>query len=152
MKRIIVLALAVAFAPAAVAQLYKYVDKDGKTVYSDQPPPNVESKQVNVPAGRSAPPAAPAASGKTAVERDKDLEKSRKEAREKADKQAKAAERDQQAEQRCAAARERHAALSEGGRIYKTDEKGERVFMDDAEIEAGRVRSRREMDEACKKS
>lgn len=151
MKRIIVLAIAMALAPAASAQLYKYVDEKGKTVYSDQPPVNVDSKQVNVPAGRSAA-AAPAAAPKTAVERDKELEKSRKETREKADKQAKAAERDQQAEQRCAASRERYAAFAEGGRIYKINEKGERVFMDDAELESGRERSRREMDEACKKT
>ena len=103
-----------------------------------------------MPAARAS--AAPAAGPKTAVERDKDLDKARKETREKADKQAKAAERDQQQEQRCAAARERLAAFVEGGRIYKTNEKGERVFMDDAEIESGRERSRREMDEACKKS
>jgi hypothetical protein len=150
MKRIIVLAIAMALAPAAAAQLYKYVDEKGKTVYSDQPPANTDSKQVNVPRG-SGGAAAPAAAPKTAVERDKELDKSRKESREKADKQAKAAEKDQQAEQRCAAARERHAAFVEGGRIYKTNDKGERVFMDDAEIESGRERSRREMDEACKK-
>jgi hypothetical protein len=149
MKRIIVLAIALALAPAAGAQLYKYVDKNGKTVYSDQPPADVDSKQVNVPAGRGA---APAAAPKTAVERDKELDKGRKEARDKADKQAKAAEKDTQAEQRCAAARERHAALAEGGRIYKTNDKGERVFMDDAEIESSREKARRDMDEACKKN
>ena len=149
MKRIVVLALAVALAPAAVAQLYKYVDKDGKTVYSDQPPANTESKQVNVPAARAL---SPAAAPKTAVERDKELDKSRKELREKQDKQAKAAQKDQEAEQRCATARERHAAFVEGGRIYRTNEKGERVFMEDAEIESARERSRREMDEACKKN
>jgi len=148
MKRIIVLAIAMALAPAAAAQLYKYVDKNGKTVYSDQPPPDVDSKQVNVPAGRAS---APAAAPKTAVERDKELDKGRKAALEKAGKEAKAAEQEQQAEQRCAGARERYAALSEGGRIYKTDEKGERVFMDDAEIESAKQRSRKDMDEACKK-
>jgi hypothetical protein len=151
MTRFILLALAVALAPAASAQLYKYVDKDGKTVYSDQPPANIDSKQVNVPAAaRGA--SAPAAGPKTALERDKELDKARKETRDKADKQAKAAEREQVMEQRCAAARERHAAFAEGGRIYRTSEKGERVFMDDAEIESGRERSRKEMDEACKKS
>ena len=149
MKSLIVLAIALALAPAAGAQLYKYTDKNGKTVYSDQPPADVDSKQVNVPAGRAS---APAAAPKSAVERDKDLDKGRKEAREKADKQAKAGEKDREAEQRCTAARERVAFLAEGGRIYKTDVKGERVFMDDAEIESSREKARRDMDEACKKN
>lgn len=149
MKSIIVLAIALALSGAAGAQLYKYVDKNGKTVYSDQPPADVESKQVNVPAGRAA---APAAAPKSAVERDKELDKGRKDAREKADKQAKNAERDQQVEQRCSAARERVAFLAEGGRMYKPDVKGERQFMDDAEIESAREKARRDMDEACKKN
>jgi hypothetical protein len=150
MKSLIVLAIALALAPAAGAQLYKYTDKNGKTVYSDQPPADVDSKQVKG-VGSNAPAAAPAAS-KSAVERDKDLDKARKEAREKADKQAKAGEKDREAEQRCTQARERVAFLAEGGRIYKTDVKGERVFMDDAEIESSREKARRDMDEACKKN
>jgi molecular chaperone GrpE (heat shock protein) len=148
MQRIIVVAIALALSPLAAAQLYKYVDKDGKTVYSDQPPPNTASKQVNVQSG---PAAAPAAGPKSAVEKDKDLEKSRKEAREKQDKQAKAAQKDQEAEQRCAQARTAFQSYSDGGRLYKYNDKGERVFMDDAEIEAARERSRKDMDEACKK-
>lgn len=149
MKRIIVLAIAMALAPVATAQLYKYVDEKGKTVYSDQPPVNMESKQVNVPAGRAS---TPAAGPKTAVERDKDLDKSRKEVREKQEKQTKATQVAQEAEQRCIQARTAFQTYSDGGRLFKTNEKGERVFMEDAEIESARERSRRDMDEACKKT
>jgi len=148
MKSIILLAIAIALSPAATAQLYKYVDKDGRTVYSDQPPPNAASKQVNVQTGPAAAPAA--GNAKSAVERDKDLEKSRKEAREKQEKQAKATQKDQEAEQRCTQARSAYQAYAEGGRLYKYTDKGERVFMDDAEIESARERSRKDMDEACK--
>jgi hypothetical protein len=147
MKRIIVLAIAMALAPVATAQLYKYVDKDGKTVYSDQPPPNTASKQVNVQSG---PAAAPAAGPKSAVEKDKELEKSRKEAREKQEKQAKAAQKEQQASERCAQAKRNVQGYTDGGRIAKYDDKGQRVFMDDAEIAASLERARREMAEACK--
>ncbi len=45
------LALALCLSNAAQAQLYKYIDKDGSTVYSDQAPPSdakkVEKKKVN---------------------------------------------------------------------------------------------------------
>jgi hypothetical protein len=81
-KRALMLALAMALATAAEAQLYKYTDpKTGKTVYSDQPPPDVDTKSVNIRGGSG-----PAT--KSAVEQDKALEKGRKEVAEKAKKAA----------------------------------------------------------------
>ncbi len=80
MKRTLFVALAVALAPAAEAQLYKYVDKNGKTIYSDQPPPDADTKSVTVRAAGSAAPQ------KSAVERDKEAEKGRKAASEGAKK------------------------------------------------------------------
>ena len=155
MKRIIVLAAALAFAPVAFAQLYKYVDKDGKTVYSDQPPVNIDSKQLNAPA-RSAPAAAAAAAAaaapvKSAVERDKDLEKSREESRERQKKAADAEKKSAEAEARCSQSKSAYTTYADGGRILKYNDKGEREYLGDAEIEQERARTRREMDEACKK-
>jgi hypothetical protein len=144
MKRIIVIALACAFAPLATAQLYKSVDSNGKTVYSDQPPANAETKQLTV---QPTPPPAQ----KTAVERDKDAEKLRVEAREKAKKAELAAKNTQINETRCAEARGVYQTYTDGGRIAKTNEKGERVLMNESEIEAERNRARGVMDEACKK-
>jgi hypothetical protein len=144
MKRLIVIALACALAPLASAQLYKSVDSNGKTVYSDQPPANTDSKQLNVPAN-----AAPAQ--KSAVERDKDAEKLRAEAREKAKKTELAAKNNQINETRCAQARGEYQTYTEGGRLAKTNDKGERVLLSDAEIETERARARTVMEEACKK-
>jgi len=86
MKRWMILAAVAALAlTTAQAQLYKYVDKNGKTVYSDSPPPDADSKQIRVqPSG--GPSDVPAA--KTSVQRDKDAEKGRKEAAKKSDKDA----------------------------------------------------------------
>ncbi|HET7731430.1 MAG TPA: DUF4124 domain-containing protein [Usitatibacter sp.] len=148
MKGIVVLALGLAFVPMAGAQLYKYVDKDGKTVYSDQPPANIDSKQISAPAPRGA---APAAGPKTAVERDKELDKARKEAKDKQEKSEKSAQKAQEEEQRCQQARSAYQGYSDGGRLYKYNDKGERVFMEDAEIEAAREKARKDMDGACKK-
>jgi hypothetical protein len=144
MKRIIVIALACAFAPLAMAQLYKSVGPDGKTVYSDQPPANAESKQINVQ-----PSAAPGQ--KTAVERDKEAEKARTEVRDKAKKAEEAAKNNQLNESRCAQAKQEYQTFVAGGRIAKVNEKGERVLLGDAEIESERERARAVMDEACKK-
>jgi hypothetical protein len=148
MKRLIILAAAMALAPMAGAQLYKYVDKDGKTVYSDQPPAGIDSKRINASGGNaSAPPAAP----KTAVERDKELDKGRKETADKAKKSAEEAERHAQNEQRCKDLKANYQMYADGGRIQRNNEKGERELMSDAEIESARERTRREMEEACKK-
>jgi hypothetical protein len=144
MKRLIILALACALVPAAAAQLYKYVDKDGKTVYSDQPPLNTESKQIVVQPG-------PAKAGpRSYVQEDKELTKSRDAAKEKA-KKAEQAERDaKEAEARCAQAQSNYQVYVDGGRITKYVN-GERIFLGDDEIAAERERSKRELDEACKK-
>ena len=150
MKGIIVLAAALAFAPVALAQLYKYVDKDGKTVYSDQPPVNLDSKQMNAPARATPAPAAPTPV-KSAVERDKDLEKSREESRERQKKAIDAEKKSAEAEARCSQSKSAYATYADGGRILKYNDKGEREYLGDAEIEQERARTRREMDEACKK-
>ena len=144
MKRIALIAAALAFAPFASAQLYKHVDKDGRTVYTDQPPASADAKRLNIQN-------APAASGnKSYVERDKELDKSRKAAREKQEKSEQATKSAQQAEQRCAQAWAAYQTYADGGRIYKYNEKGERTYLDDAELEKERIRTRREMEEACK--
>ena len=158
MKRIVGIAVAIAFAPLASAQLWKYVDKDGKTVYTDQPPPaNVQSKPVAPP---PPPPTLPATSGskagtagnKSALERDKDAEKSRESAKEAAKKQEEAAQRAKLAEERCTQARSALQQFSEGGRLLKYNEKGERVYMDDEEIAKGLQKARQETEQACKTS
>jgi Domain of unknown function (DUF4124) len=144
MKRIIAIAAVTLLAPLASADLYKYVDKNGRTVYSDQPPVNIDSKQISANAGS-------AASAKTAVEKDKELDKSRKESREKQDKSDKAAAVVRDQEQRCSQARQNKQAVDEGGRLYKYNDKGEREFMSDEEIAAAQHKAQRDVDEACKK-
>jgi uncharacterized protein DUF4124 len=150
MKRVMILAAALALAPLATAQLYKHVDKNGRTVYSDQPPTGVDSKQINIPTGVTNAPAG----AKSYVAQDKDNQKKRKEAGEKAAKAEAAkggdpAKKAQEAEARCAQARSAHQYFVDGGRIFKNNEKGEREFMSDAEIDSERARTRREMDAAC---
>ncbi|WP_447754289.1 DUF4124 domain-containing protein [Pseudomonas nicosulfuronedens] len=65
--RLILTALLLAAALPASAQIYKYTDADGKTVFTNQPPTNVDAKPVELPptntVGPQAPVAAPADSG-----------------------------------------------------------------------------------------
>jgi uncharacterized sporulation protein YeaH/YhbH (DUF444 family) len=144
MKRIIVIALACALAPLASAQLYKSVGPDGKVIYTDQPPAGADAKQINVqPSGGP--------TQKTAVERDKEAQKGRDAAIEKAKKAEASAKNDSIKDNRCAQSKADYQIYSEGGRIGKINEKGERVLMDDADIEKEKARVRAVMEEACRK-
>ncbi|HEY9103701.1 DUF4124 domain-containing protein [Chitinimonas sp.] len=60
----IALCAAVLLAPALVgAQVYKWVDANGKVQFSDQPPPNSKAQALKLPSNNvSAPPASKAAS------------------------------------------------------------------------------------------
>lgn len=147
MRRFIILACALAIAPFASAQLYKYVDKDGKTVYSDQPPANADSKQINVRSGTSTPTDAP----KSYVERDKELQKGRDEAKEKAKKADAASKQAQAKDEVCSQARVALQHYSDGGRIYKYNDKGERELLGDDEIESQKARARADVEKACDK-
>lgn len=147
MKRVVMLAVAVALAPFASAELYKYIDANGKTVYTDQPPVTVDSKQVKVQ--ESSPTGTPQ---KSALEREKELQKLRDKSREEAKKSDVAAKNAQIAEERCNQATGRYNALAQGGRISKFNQQGEREMMGDDEIEAEKEKARVQMEEACKKS
>jgi hypothetical protein len=138
------LAMAMALATAAEAQLYKYTDpKTGKTIYSDQPPPDQDAKTLNIRT-RSGP------TTKSAVEQDKALDKGRKKVAEDAKKAGEAEKRAAAQAEHCLAARQNYQIYADGGRISKMNEKGERELLTDEEIESKRESSRRQMEEACK--
>ena len=146
MKRLIVLALACAVAPLASATLYKYVDKDGKTVYSDTPPPGADAKPLHViPSSGGGGPAT-----KPAATLDKELEKGRALAKDREKKQEIEEKNQKIAEQRCEQARDNLRTYTDGGRLFKYDAKGEREFLTDEEIEAARVKAQKDVDESCK--
>jgi hypothetical protein len=149
MKRIVLLTCVLAIATLASAQLYKYVDKNGKTVYTDQPPPDAaDPKAMSIPSSAtgSAPPPA-----KSAVAQDKELQKGRDKAKENEKKAEETASRARQQEELCTNATMAYQQYSQGGRMTKLDEKGEKIFLGDAEIDAARETAKRKMDEVCKK-
>lgn len=153
MRRIPIAALMLVLAASAGAQtLYKWVDKDGKTHYSDTPPPNQDSKAIGTSSSVSAgAPAAPPPA-KTAVARDKELEKGRQDAREAARKSDDAARLAAAKDEQCQRMRQQYQQLVDGGRIHKYNDKGERVLMDDADLDREREKVRADMEDACKKS
>lgn len=107
------------FAAAASAQQYKWTDKDGKVRYGDVPPPGVTTTKLKAPS------ASPAAAPDTKKNAPKTKEP---------EKQAMTEEQLQIKRENCARAQESLRTLQSGLRISRIDSKGERYYLDDAQI------------------
>lgn len=141
-------------APSVMAadDVYKWKDAEGKVRYTDTPPPgtipyqNLSRKKV------------PANTSVTTAEKAKAAAESKAEGAGKApteaDAKKKAKEQEELAikktrEENCSIARKNLINYKIGGRIYKVDEKGERIFVGDDEIEAGKQEAQKEVDRWC---
>ena len=155
----ILLALCVAL-PAS-AQMYKWVDADGKVRYSDTPPPtNVKTEKLRIPAHAPNAPAATAAKGGSSKEASKSAPRTpaeqeqafRKRQQEAAKEQEKQAQKESEAAGRaddCKRAKAALAGLEAGGRQATVNEKGERVFLDDQQIVQEKARARQAVTANC---
>jgi hypothetical protein len=123
-------ALAAALSLPAMAALYKWTDANGRVVYSDQPPPGGVKSEV---VGPAPPPANPNAV-KEMASQDQEMRKrqlDRAEAEKKAEKDRSLATRRQDL---CLIVRGKIKDLGASQvAVYKYNDKGERVYMDDAE-------------------
>ncbi len=167
MKRLsVAIALALCMSLPAAAQMYKWVDANGKVQYSDKPPPsNIKTEKLRAPPpAPSAPAASASAPGaakdgtardaaktgpKTAAEQEQAFRKRQLES-------AKAQETDEkkQAQARDKAEHCRRAtaavnALQLGGRQQRIDSKGERVFLDEQQIAQELSKAKQEAAAAC---
>ncbi|MCG6877346.1 MAG: DUF4124 domain-containing protein [Betaproteobacteria bacterium] len=138
----------------AQAQLYKWVDANGRVQYSDRKPTDgrqqAQEVKNTVSSVGSQPIGAGTTSGpKTAAELDKEFQKRRQEQTEAQQKQQQAATEQKQKAQNCQAARENLAALNSGQRIARFNEKGEKIYIDDSARAAEVARSRQLVQANC---
>lgn len=146
LPQLLLAALAALTCAAAGAQ-WHWIDRHGRSVFSDRPPPpDIPEKNIRrqsgprvsaldtVPAGEAASPAQVKASVPRPAGEDKALVEKRRLAAD-----AEAAKRKTEEErlarlqaESCTRARQAKAGLDAGGRIARTNEKGEREFLDDA--------------------
>lgn len=149
------LALALALAVPAVCQAqWRWIDRNGQTVFSDQPPPPdtpaakvlaqpgakakpvaAEAPTAAQPASRAAVPLRIGASAPKPSGKDKDLLEKKKQA-EAAEEEKKKAQEEETAKLRadnCSRARRSKASFDSGVRITRMNDKGEREVLDDAQ-------------------
>jgi len=146
MTRIVFLAVMLAFAAAASAQMYRWVDKDGKVHYTATPPPvGTKARTLRAPSGP--PPASDDAAKDagakdagakdarrgplTPAEQEQEFRKRQLEAQKASEKQAQAAKEAEVKQANCVRARGALANFESGQRISRTDAQGERYYLDD---------------------
>lgn len=138
------LVLVLVFNGVAHADVYKWVDKDGKIQYSDQPPLSGEAKKMKKKT-KDTTDAAPTTTGTgakpAATAADQEVEfRKRKMEKEEAEKKKQAEQ--ESAEKNKGYCNNLHGELRanrDGVRIVRFNEKGERVALDDNERAQARV-------------
>ncbi len=172
------IAIAIMLATATVAaQVYKWVDKDGKVQYSDQPPPvdakdvkgtakKIDARSASGTAPVTAPPAAtkdatkgnakdgkanPKEAPKTLADRNKDFEKRRADEAAEAKKAEEAQKLAKANEERCEQASRYLLDLQSGRPLVSSDKNGDRKIMNDDERSKELARTNSAKSESCKK-
>lgn len=132
---------------AAAAGLYKWVDENGKVVYSDTPPPAnaKEGKAMSA----AAPPADPNATKALNARRDQ-LQKSRDADAEQTKKDAEAAKLQAENQANCAQWKGELTALERGTIGARINEKGDRVLLDEKDIARRKADLNRWIGDTCK--
>ena len=143
MRSLFLLAL-LAVTGMASAEVYKWVDANGKVTYSDQrPPSNVTGQKLGAPP----PPADPDAAKRLATQQ-AELKKAADAEAEKRKKSDQAATLARMKDENCAQNRGRLQELRSGVVVYRYNERGEREYVDDA----GRDQALKEMEDYIAKS
>ena len=151
MQRVLLAALLVA-SGAAHAQVYKCVGAGGKTVYSQVPCPQ-GARSTTLNSSHAAPPpaagAAPAAQ-KSAAQLEQEFRKRRQEQAEADKKGKEQAAQAKDKEENCRNARTQLVSLDSGVRQMRVNDKGERYYLDDSQVQQEKARARRAVDNSCK--
>lgn len=143
-------------ASTSQADVYKWVDKDGKVQYSDQPPLTGDAKKLRRKSKDAAEPApaAPASNAATPAKSiaDQELEfRKRKGEKEEAEKKQKTdAEMAQKNKEYCSTLRGDLRLHSDGTRLVRYNDKGERIFMDEKERAVSKQNIEEKLAKDCK--
>jgi uncharacterized protein DUF4124 len=152
MNRSLLFIFTMALAAAASAQQYKWVDQDGKVRYGDVPPPGVKAQRLKPPATGSSATDPAAAAKKDAAKPltpEQAFRKRQEDAAKDRETQAKADQEAQAKRESCARAQDALRSLESGQRISRTDSKGERYFLDEAQTAQETAKARQQVQQLC---
>jgi len=161
--KILLITLVAVAGMAAFADIYKWVDKEGKVHYSDKPPRDVGSKhmQIEFPDSSRPPDEGELRRRRLLEQAEKDSARRIEAQRAKSAAERAAREERSAQEQRCLEARKQLAVLQEQLPVYRDTEgkfhakwlhdtyKGAREYLDDATRAAGMDRVRQQIVTVC---
>jgi hypothetical protein len=140
---------AMTFASGAAAnEIYKWTDENGNIHYEDRPSGAASEERLSMSYRRTDSAAVNQriqARNERQTARDEARSVAEAEEQEAADKAAEAAER----AQACERARARLETYLQSRRLYRTDESGERVYLDDTERQEARQKAEEQITEFC---
>lgn len=141
--------LALTVSTGAMAnEIYKWIDADGNVHYEDRPSGAATEERLNISYRRTSNSAV-----QNRIQARADAQTARKEAdsvaaaaeKEAADRAAAAAAR----QERCESARARLENYQQARRLYRTDESGERVYLDEVQQAEARQKTEEQIAEFC---
>lgn len=145
--RAIILFSLVVFALPSLGQVYKWVDEDGQIHFSQFPPnSDKQAEQVDVKVGTSA--SATEAKKRLQEQRENLLKDSIERGLSEEEKMRAMAESENK-ERRCEQARQQLTTLQNGGRIFTSNEAGERQYIDEKQRQDMIKKTQARVDEAC---
>ena len=140
---------AMMFASGAMAsEIYKWIDEDGNVHYEDRPSGAADEERLAMSYNRT---------DRTAVSQRIKARHDRLAAREEARSTAAAAEQEAadnaaaeaERQQACERARTRLESYLQSRRLYRTDDNGERVYLDDTQQQEARRKAEEQITEFC---
>ncbi|MEM8981513.1 MAG: DUF4124 domain-containing protein [Pseudomonadota bacterium] len=152
MKQIIALIAALLIAVPALGEVYTWRDENGVLHYGDMPPENGEATVVPIQTRRTD---NASVSARATAEREARTATSEAIASAASSEEAERAAATLAAEERaaaCTAARERLRNYINARRLYRTNEAGEREYLDSAEITSARANAEADVADKCRGS
>jgi hypothetical protein len=170
MLRILVLSALSVCAAGAQAQVYKCIDASGKTTYLQSPcPSGAKSTAISRIVPPAPPPpaageggtekagpagsdgkAAKASGPKTAAELEQDFRKRKQEQEKDQEKEQQKLAEAKIREENCRNSRLQIMNLDSGARQLRLDDKGERSYLNDTQIEQEKANARKAVEQWCK--
>lgn len=148
-RRLIALMVLLTVSAAASAEVWRWVDSQGRVHYSDVPiegatlVEGVTSRHTN----------REVVAQRTAAEGEQRAQVAARETQQRAQQATSSAVQqdvDHSREEQCKKAQEQYKTAVESQRLYRVGKDGERVYLNDAELTEARVNSRKAVDELCK--
>ena len=145
--RVFCMAALLTLSATASAEVYRWVDGQGRVHYSDRPSENAQLVSVR---SRPSSDETPARASQAAEQRSQVATQEAQERSDEATTQAVQQDVNQVRAEKCKKAQEAYTTAIESQRLYRQGKDGEREYLTDAELTEARINSRKAVDQWCK--